>query len=299
MSEAKRNAIKNRLAIRCRNSKTNNEYGGSVMEKRSLFVFLFLVALLTAAGCASSSKEIKPGADADLMSEADEVKFGYYVDAMVCNEYPVLKKERLNSQVAAIGNRLVRQSTRPNLEFHFKVLNTQTINAFSGPGGFVYVTVGLLDELESKDELAAVLGHEIGHCCAYHSIKSWHTAQRLSKALTVVDIAAIIAGFPPVAGAGGDIIGNVGQIAANLASMLIYQGYSRGYEYQADEMGLQEMYEAGYDPEGMVKVFEKFIKLREDEGREKGLVLLASHPHLEDRVQHVRALVNQLPAEKQ
>jgi len=269
------------------------------MGKRNLFIFLFLVTHLMLMGCATGSKQVNPRADAQLMSEGDEVKFGYYVDAMVCNEYPVLKKERLNNQVAAIGNRLVRQSIRPNLKFYFKVLNTETVNAFAGPGGFVYVTVGLLDELESKDELAAVLSHEIGHCCARHSIKSWHTAQRISQALTLIDIAAIIAGFPPVAGAGGDIIGNVGQIAANLASMVIYQGYSRGYEYQADELGLQQMCEAGYDPEGMVSVFEKFIKLREDEGREEGLVLLSSHPHLEDRIQHVRELVKQLDSRQE
>jgi predicted Zn-dependent protease len=268
--------------------------GDSVMEKRTLLVFLFLITQLAVMGCASSSKEIKPSVDAQLMSEADEVKFGYYVDAMICNEYPVLKKERLNNQVAAIGNRLVKQSIRPNLKFYFKVLNTETINAFAGPGGFVYVTVGLLDELESKDELAAVLSHEIGHCCARHSIKAWHTAQRISQALTLIDIAALVAGLPPVAGAGGDLIANVGQIAANLASMLVYQGYSRGYEYQADELGLQQMCEAGYDPEGMVSVFDKFITLREDEGREQGLVLLSSHPHLEDRIQHVRELVRQL-----
>lgn len=268
------------------------------MGKRNLLVFLFLVAQLTVLACASSRKEIKPGADARLMSEADEVKFGYYVDAMICNEYPVLKKERLNNQVATIGNRLAKQSIRPDFQFHFKVLNTETINAFAGPGGFVYVTVGLLDELERKDELAAVLSHEIGHCCARHSIKSWYTAQRISQALTLIDIAAIVAGLPPVAGAGGDIIGNVGQIAANLASMLIYQGYSRGYEYQADELGLQQMYEAGYDPEGMISVFEKFIELRKDEGRERGLVLLSSHPHLEDRIQHARELVKQLKSKK-
>ena len=105
--------------------------GDSVMEKRTLLVFLFLITQLAVMGCASSSKEIKPSVDAQLMSEADEVKFGYYVDAMICNEYPVLKKERLNNQVAAIGNRLVKQSIRPNLKFYFKVLNTETINAFA------------------------------------------------------------------------------------------------------------------------------------------------------------------------
>lgn len=268
------------------------------MKKKYCFICLFLAALLVFNGCATSSKEIKPEVEARLMSEEDEVKFGYYVDAMICNEFPVLKKERLTKQVSAIGESLVKHSLRPNLEFTFKIINTETVNAFAGPGGFVYITVGLLDELESKDELAAILGHEIGHCCARHSIKAWKSAQKISRALTIIDIAAIIAGFPPVAGAGGDIIANVGQTAANLAAMVIYQGYSRGYEYQADELGLREMYEAGYDPEAMLRVFDKLIKLREEEGRGKGVLLLSSHPHTEDRIQHAREFINQLKTEK-
>jgi predicted Zn-dependent protease len=268
------------------------------MKGKNCFICLFLAALLVFNGCATSSKEIRPDIEAQLMSEEDEVKFGYYVDAMVCNEFPVLKKERLTKQVAAIGNSLAKHSLRPDLDFTFKVLNTETANAFAGPGGFVYITVGLLDELESKEELAAILGHEIGHCCARHSIKAWKSAQKISRTLTIIDIAALVAGFPPVAGAGGDIIANVGQNAAYLASMIIYQGYSRGYEYQADELGLRQMYEAGYAPEAMLRVFDKFIKLREDEGRGKSLVILSSHPHLEDRIQHVREFIKQLDTEK-
>jgi len=269
------------------------------MKTKYCFICFFMATLLIYYGCASGSKEIKPDVEADLMSEEDEIKFGYYVDAIVCNEFPVLKKERLTRQVAAIGESLAEQSLRPDLDFTFKILNTETVNAFAGPGGFVYVTVGLLDELESKDELAAILSHEIGHCCARHSIKSWKTAQKISRTLTVLDIAAIIVGLPPVAGAGGDVIANVGQTAANLASMLIYQGYSRGYEYQADKLGLQEMYKAGYHPEAMVRVFEKLLALREEEGKGKGIIIFSSHPHLEDRIQHVRELITHLKAAAQ
>jgi predicted Zn-dependent protease len=257
-------------------------------------IYFFLSVSFLFTGCATSSKEIKPEVEAQLMSEEDEIKFGYYVDAVVSNEFPVLKDERLTQKIVAVGNSLVKHSLRPDLKFTFKVLNTETVNAFSGPGGFVYVTVGLLDKLESKNELAAILGHEIGHVCARHPIKAWKSAQKISRTLTIIDIAAIIAGLPPVAGAGGDIIANVGQRAAHLASMIIYQGYSRGYEYQADELGLQEMYKSGYDPEAMVRVFEKFIKLREEEGRGKGLTILSSHPHLEDRIQHARQFIFQM-----
>jgi beta-barrel assembly-enhancing protease len=253
-----------------------------------------LIALATMdSGCTTTPTEVKPEAGSDLMSPADELKFGYYVDALVCSEFSPLKDETLTNQVAAIGNRLVASSLRPDVRFTFKILNTQTVNAFSGPGGFVYVTVGLLDRLESKSELAAVLGHEIGHCCARHSIQSWKTAQKISNALSVVDLAALLTGFPPVAGAGGDLIADIGQRAAYLASMIMYQGYSRGYEYQADELGLDEMHKAHYDPEAMVTVLNKFISLREEEGQGKGMIILASHPHPEDRIHHVQKLIMQ------
>jgi len=269
---------------------------GAKMKSQGIkkYIFLLPIAFLVILGCATSSKEIKPEEEAQLLSEENEIKFGYYVDALVCNEFPVLKNQKLTEQVAALGNTLVKKSLRPNLNFTFKVLNTETPNAFSGPGGFVYVTVGLLDKLESKDELAAVLGHEIGHCCARHSIKSWQNAQRISTALNLLDIAAIIAGLPPVAGAGGEIIADIGQRAAYLASVIVYQGYSRGYEYQADELGMKMMYEAGYKPEAMINVFRKFIKLREEEGREKGVEILSSHPHLEDRIQHAQEFISSL-----
>jgi len=265
---------------------------------RQTSYFTVFLTLLVFNGCVSSSKEINPELDAQLMSKEDEVKFGYYVDAVVCNEFMILEKERLTKQIAVIGNSLVRHSLRPDLEFTFKIVNSDTVNAFAGPGGFIYITVGLLDILKSKDELAAILGHEIGHVCARHSIKSWNTAQKISKPLAILDLASIIAGLPPVASAGGEIIADVGRKAAHLASVIVYQGYSRGYEYQADELGLQEMSEAGYNPEGMIKVFERLIALREREGRGKGLLLLASHPHTEDRIQNIRKLIAGLEMEK-
>ncbi|MBN2468556.1 MAG: M48 family metalloprotease [Deltaproteobacteria bacterium] len=252
---------------------------------------LCVVSISLFYGCSASTKEIRPEADAQLLPVEDEVKFGYYVDAVVCSEFPVLKDERLTAQVSAIGNSLVDKSLRPDLDFNFRILNTETVNAFAAPGGFVYITIGLLDKLESKDELAAILGHEIGHVCARHSIKAWYTAQKISKPLTVIDIAAIIAGLPPIASAGGDIIADVGQTVAQLASVIVYQGYSRTYEYQADELGLQEMYHAGYDPEATISVFEKLIRLREEEGNGEGIVLLSSHPPMEDRIEHTRSFL--------
>jgi predicted Zn-dependent protease len=91
----------------------------------------------------------------------------------------------------------------------------------------VYITTGLLDRLESKDELASILGHEIGHVCARHSVREWRTAQNMQNILTVIDVGLLFANLPPVTTIGGDLIGDFGRKVAFLTAIIIYQGYNR------------------------------------------------------------------------
>ena len=248
---------------------------------------LFLLA------CASNPPKPDYEEDLEYLTEKEEIKFGNYVDAVVADTYPVLKDESLTQKVAAIGERLVSASDRPHLPFAFKILNTTEVNAFAGPGGYVYVTIGLLDVLESKDELAAVMAHEIGHVCERHSIRSWYTAQKIKTVLTLFDIAAMVYGAPPVATMGGDLIGDFTRIVANLTGMIVYKGYSRNWETRADELGVLYASAAGYDPHSMVSVLERFQKLEEEKGEKIKLTILSSHPKTEDRIEHIKLLIDQ------
>jgi len=183
----------------------------------SLFVF----------GCATTPSDLKPMDSSGYMSEEEEIRFGNYVDAVITSQFPVLKDEELKEKISRFGDELVKVSHRPNLTFTFKVLNTTTINAFAAPGGIVYITTGLLDRLESKDELASILGHEIGHVCAQHSVREWRTAQNMQNILTVIDVGLLFANLPPVTTIGGDLIGDFGRKVAFLTAIIIYQGYNR------------------------------------------------------------------------
>jgi len=251
-------------------------------------VTLTLVSML-AAGCAGTAPDLRPQEGTSFMSEQEEVRFGYYVDAVVCSRYPLCPDQRLQQAVAEVGQRLVAASARPNLRFTFRVLESSEVNAFSGPGGFVYVTTGLLGFLKSKDELAAVLGHEIGHICARHQVRAWHNADVMRRGLSALDLAAIIAGVPPLAGLGGEAIGKYGQRLAQFVAAIAYQGYSRSFEYQADRLGLRYAGRAGYDPHGFISLFQRLE--RAEEGKRRGLILLRSHPYTEDRLRQIQQLL--------
>jgi predicted Zn-dependent protease len=264
-------------------------------EKNRLVSFLiqFLCILFVMTACASRPAKPDETKELPYLSEKDEIKFGNYVDAVVRSQYPIIKDEHLTRQVSAIGNQLVAVSTRPNLSYTFKVLNTSEVNAFAGPGGFVYVTVGLLDKLESKDELAAVLAHEIGHICERHSVRSYYTAQKMQNVLTLIDIAAMVAGVPPVASLGGDMVGDFSRIVANLTAMIIAQGYSRSWENRADELAFDYSSRADYDPRAFVTVLERFRAMEMEKGESIKITLLSSHPKTDDRIAHIKSLLGE------
>ena len=251
-----------------------------------LFWFLFLLA------CASRQTVTDDGPDLSLFELEEERRFGYYVDAIVANYYPTYKDEDLTQKVAKIGNKVASVSCRQDLVFTFKILNTSEVNAFAGPGGFVYITIGLLDILESKDELAAVFAHEMGHICERHSVRFYDNTQRMQVVLSFLDLAAIATGVPPVAKMGGELIGDYSNTIANLTEIIITEGYDSDWETTADEYGIIYTAKAGYDPEAFLAVLERLRAIHETEGDEFILTLLVSHPSLEERIEHLQPLLN-------
>ena len=188
-------------------------------------------------------------------------------------------------------------SDRPDLEFTFKVLASPMVNAFAGPGGYVYVTTGLLDHLESRDELASVLAHEIGHICARHQVRAYHNAQRAQIGITLADLAGIFLAGLPLGSIGSTIAGDLARAVGYMATMVIYQGYSKAYEYQADRLGVRYCYRSGYNHRSSIDVFKKFLKMEEEEKSGKSqldLTILRSHPKMEERIKAIEQIAKEV-----
>lgn len=171
-----------------------------------------------------------------LLSEADEIAEGRQAHQQVLTQNTPYPDAALQNYVSRIGQTMAAQSYRANLPYTFTVLSDPTVNAFALPGGYVYVTTGLLAFLSSEAELAAVLGHEIGHVAARHNVSqaSWGI---------VSDIATKVL---------SDKIGNPELIGA--ISGLTLRKYGRDQELEADGLSAKNLARTGYDPNAMVNV---------------------------------------------
>jgi len=216
-----------------------------------------------------------------LISEQQEFAIGEGADKEVRQEYgSYLDSPSLRSYVDGVGNSLAAKGERPGMVFHFDVLNSPVINAFALPGGFVYVTRGMLERLSSEDELAMVVGHEIGHVTARHGAARLSTLYAMQYGTL---LGAVIS--PTTVGNYGDLI--------NLAMQVGLSKYSRDQEAQADRLGVGYAAEVGYQPKDAVTVM-KILKWME--GREPGALekWFLSHPPADERIADVSSQVRSI-----
>jgi len=175
------------------------------------------------------------------LSLEKEIEKGREEHQKIVAQFGIYRDERLQAYVEKVGQRLAEYSSRPELEYRFTLLNDDMINAFALPGGYVYITRGMLLHLGSEAELAAVLGHEIAHITEKHGIKR-ESRNKVQNALSMG--AAMLTGQRGVA--------ELGQL---LGGVLI-TGYSREFELEADEVGAAYMAQAGYSPKAMLKTID-------------------------------------------
>ena len=199
-------------------------------------IFLLIFALSFLTNCAVNPVTGKQ--DFVVISENQEIQMGREYNAQILRQNPVYQDQELQDYVQAIGESLAAKSHRPNLIYRFTILDSPDINAFALPGGYIYINRGLMSYLSSEEELAAVLGHEIGHVTARHSVRQYSQSQLLGILSTAIEINA------------GSTAGNV----ANVASGALLSGYGRDMELEADDLGAQYIYQDGYSPQGMYEV---------------------------------------------
>jgi predicted Zn-dependent protease len=231
------------------------------------------VALLLTAAVACATNPATGRRQLSLVGEGQEIEIGREAAEQVRTALGLYSHPGLQSYVDGIGQKLAAASERPKLDWSFQVVDDAAVNAFALPGGYIYVTRGLLAHLNSEAELAAVLGHEIGHVTARHSVNQMSKAQLASLGLGLGMILK-----PELRG-----LGQVGEVGLGL--LLLKHG--RDDENESDELGIRYMTRAGYPAAEMPKVLQMLQRVGEAENVGRVPNWLSTHPSPADRVTRV------------
>jgi predicted Zn-dependent protease len=237
--------------------------------------FLWLTSLSAAgwvAGCATSPVTGKP--QLMLVSEEEEIQVDkQYSPLQFSSDYGTVRDKALREYVSDVGKDISSRTHRPKMPYSFWVVNATYVNAYAFPGGSIACTRGILLDLDNEAQLAALLGHELGH------VNARHTAQQMSKgSITQV----FVGGLSVLAGVAG---GGLGQVAAQLGTIgagALLASYSRDNEREADALGMEYMVKAGYDPKGMVGLMDMLRSLNKNKPSAIEL-MFSTHPMSDER----------------
>ena len=235
------------------------------MKRSSLarpWAFAFLGLFLWAwTGCATNP--VTGQKELSFISESQEIQMGAEADKQAQEQYGLYEDPAVSARIDRIGQQLAKVSDRPNLEWHFRVLDSPIVNAFALPGGYIFITRGILASLNSDAQLAGVLGHEIGHVTARHSVRQATRAQLANLGL----------GLGMIFLRGSEQFGGLAQSGLGL----LFLKFSRANETQADELGVKYATAAGYDPREIPNTYTMLKKLAEESGA-RTPAFLSTHP---------------------
>jgi predicted Zn-dependent protease len=245
------------------------------------FAQILWIPLLVLMASSCATNPVSGQQDFVTLSEAEEIEQGKAYHQTILAQYGVYDDPDLQKYVTRIGQELAANSHRSQLKFTFTLLDSPEINAFALPGGYVYITRGIMAYLGSEAELAGVLGHEIGHVTARHSVRQ-QSGQLASTLLNVLITAAT----------GSDSLGSLSQ---QLGTGLI-RGYGREHELEADRLGAEYLHKTGYDPESMIEVigvlkdqevYERALAKKQNRSPNIYHGVFSTHPENDQRLQTV------------
>lgn len=249
---------------------------------RRLWVLGPAAGLISLFACARNP--VTQRTQTKVISEKTERAIGAETRAGLIKEYGELKDPVLTQYVTNVGRRLVAVSDRPRLAYEFTVLDADLVNAFAAPGGYIFITRGLLEAVQSEAELASVLAHEIVHIAGWHSIGMIQRQMGYGALTTLGAIASGISLGPEAM----LLVSQTGQLFTSLYLL----GYSREHELEADRVGLRYMLSARYDPEAALTFFERLAALEKKEGPDEWEPYLRSHPPTDDRIRQAKAYIH-------
>jgi len=244
------------------------------------------------AACATAINPVTGRPELTTMSPQREASIGQQAAAEVEREIGLVRDPKLTGYVESIGRRLAAQSPRQDVTYRFAVADMEEENAFSLPGGYVYVSRGLIALANSEDELANVIGHEIGHVAARHAAQRETRSAGVGVLSALGAIAAAVLGGPEA----GQMVGQLGQVAG--AGMIA--SYSRDQERQADVVGQDVAAAAGWDPAGMASFLATLERQGRLEGKGAGRApnFLDSHPAAGERAAAAQRRAMQMGAHR-
>jgi predicted Zn-dependent protease len=258
--------------------------------RRLIPAFLLAVAgalALGSAGCAVNPVSGRP--ELTLVSVEQEKKLGAEEAKKVEEQIGLLDDAALTAYLEALGQRLAKESPRQDVPYQFRIVEMSEPNAFALPGGYIYVSRGLLALVNAEDELAGVVGHEIGH------VAGKHTVQKISKQGPVAAVFGIVSGITSFIPVVGDIVGGISDVTQSL----IFAPYDRSQETEADRVGQEIAARAGWEPVGL-STFLTTLGREVDlsSGKPRKPSFFDSHPATPDRVAKTAAHARELTRAK-
>ena len=247
-----------------------------ISNKRIYHVACFLIVVLffsCARNPVTGKKELM------LMSEKQEINLGKQSDPSIVASFGLYEDKKLQNFIDQKGQQMAKVSHRPDLNYEFKVLDTDVINAFALPGGYVYFTRGILAHFNNEAEFAGVLGHEIGHITARHSAKQY-SKQMLAQVGLLAGV-IVSQDFRQYAGAAQQGLG------------LLFLKFGRDNESESDKLGVEYSTRIGYDAHHMANFFQTLHRMRASSGSEPIPNFLSTHPDPVDREKNVHALADE------
>ena len=215
------------------------------------------------------------------VSTQQEVQMGQQYVQQINAQLPIIQDPELNRYINVLGDSIARLTSRTDLtEWHFYIVDSKEVNAFAVPGGFVYVNRGLVERTQRMDQLAGVLGHEIGHVVRRHSIKQMQQQQGANIGVTLACILTSICN------------NQAGQAAIQVGGTALFAKFSRGDEAEADEEGVRNVIRAGINPHGIPEMFQILIDER-NANSSAVAGFFATHPLEEDRITDTERMIAQ------